>query len=78
MSTTIRLNDKRVQSAEVAPSDEFDQLEKDRIQGKLSQKVTKAAYRYETSQTHSGLLDRVGTDSSRQVGHFRDGEFVPA
>lgn len=66
------------QSVSVAPDSVFDQLEKDRQQGILSQKVTKAAYRYETSQTHSGLLDRVGTDSSRLVGHFRDGEFVPA
>ena len=65
------------QSVPVPSDSVFDQLEKDRQQGALSQKVTKAAYRYEVSQSHPGLLDRVELNGTRQTGHFRDGEFVP-
>jgi len=65
------------QSVSVASDSVFEQLEKDRQQGTLSQKVTRANYRYEASLTHPGLLDRVELNGTRQTGHFRDGEFVP-
>lgn len=66
------------QSASVASDSVFEQLEKNRQQGTLGQKVTRAKYRFEASQSHPGLLDRVESDGSRQTGHFLDGEFVPA
>ena len=65
------------QSVSVASDNVFDQLEEDRQQGTLSQKIAKTNYRYEASQTRPGLLDRVELNGTRQTGHFRDGEFVP-
>ena len=64
------------QSVSVTPDSVFEQLEQYRTQGTLNQKISKTQYRYESSQTHPGLLDRVESDGTRQTGHFRNGEFI--
>ncbi len=64
-------------SIEVPPHNVFDALERDRAQGTLKNKVTKAKVLYEASQSQPGLLDRVHTDGTRETGHFRNGEFTP-
>ncbi|MFT5218995.1 MAG: hypothetical protein ACI9LO_001464 [Planctomycetota bacterium] len=63
-------------SVVVPAADVFEQLENNRNDGKLSQKIPAALYRFEASQTRPGLLDRVAADGSRQSGHFRNGEFM--
>ncbi len=63
-------------SVAVPPNDVFDALERDRAQGTLKNKVTKAKVWYEASQGRPGRLDRVHTDGTRETGHFRNGEFT--
>lgn len=77
MQGIAQVNISLPESVSVVPGSIFEQLENDRQQGTLSQKIKKTAYCYETSQTRPGLLDRVEADGSRQTGHFRNGEFIP-
>ena len=78
MQGVAQINITTPESIPVVPSKVFDQLEQDRKQKVLNQKVSNAPFRYETSQTHPGQLDRIAADGSKQTGHFRNGEFVPA
>ncbi len=64
-------------SAPVNPNEVFAAVEQARTDGSLHQAVSQARERYEASQTHPGLLDRVLPDGHRETGHFRDGKFVP-
>jgi hypothetical protein len=54
----------------------FGDLEKDRIKGVLSQKVTSAKIYYEASLSKEGYLDRVNSATGeRQTGQFENGMF---
>ncbi|MEN8180656.1 MAG: hypothetical protein ABFS39_18825 [Pseudomonadota bacterium] len=64
-------------SAPVDPDKVFAAVEQSRSDGSLHQAVSQARERYEASQTHPGLLDRVLPDGQRETGHFQNGEFVP-
>ncbi len=54
----------------------FGDLEKDRIKGVLSQKVTSAKIYYEASLSKVGYLDKVNSATGeRQTGQFENGMF---
>ncbi|WP_240910152.1 ParD-like family protein [Desulfopila sp. IMCC35008] len=54
----------------------FNNLENDRRNGLLAEKVTGAKVYYEASLEHPGYLDRVDSiTKERQTGSFKNGEF---
>ena len=54
----------------------FNDLETDRSNGHLTEKVTTAKIYYEASLEHPGFLDRVNSHTGdRQTGSFKNGEF---
>jgi len=57
--------------------DVFNTVEQMQKMGQLSQKVSHAPVRYESSLTVPGLLDRVLADGSRDTGRFQNGYFIP-
>ncbi len=73
-----RLQVKSAPSTPVEPDEVFEALERDRANERLSALVTRASVYYEASRTQPGLLDRVRPDGTRETGHFRSGEFIPA
>lgn len=60
----------------IAPDDLFAEVSQLRESGKLSRKVSQAQVRYDSSQSHPGLLDQVDADGRRIPGHFVQGQFV--
>lgn len=55
--------------------DVFAELEERRP--KLADQVTEARVRYQASQAHPGLLERIDPGGRVTVGQFEDGEFQP-
>lgn len=56
----------------------FGSLEAMRSSGALSQTVTTADTKYHASPTHTGYLERINADGSRDVGMFKGGKFKVA
>lgn len=66
-----------VQSIAIDPDGVFNDLENDRKNGSLTQKVTSARIYYEASQSREGFLDKVDSITGRrQTGQFENGKFV--
>ena len=65
-------------SMPIDPSKVFAAVEQARADGNLHHNVSQAQVRYEVSRTRPGMLDRVLPDGQREIGHFCNGEFVPA
>lgn len=64
------------QTRDVSSDVLFGDLEKDRMKGVLSQKVTSAKIYYEASLSKEGYLDRVNSATGeRQTGQFENGMF---
>ena len=53
----------------------FSRVEAESASGYLSEKVTNAAVSYEADVARPGVLIRINSDGSRDVGHFRNGKF---
>jgi hypothetical protein len=67
---------KPLQSNSIDTDDIFNDLERDRKLGTLSQKVTSARIYYEASLCKEGYLDKVDSvTGKRETGRFEDGEF---
>lgn len=64
-------------SAPIDPAAVFAEVDRTRADGSLQQAVSQAQVRYEASQRHPGLLDRIAPDGRRESGQFRAGEFIP-
>ena len=65
-----------VQNTVIDSDSIFDDLENDRVSGRLSQKVTSARVYYEASQECPGYLDRVDSATGeRKTGAFENGKF---
>ena len=71
-----RLRVEPVVGSPVAPNAVFAAVESDRTSGRLSGKVTNAAFRYQASVTHPGYLERIDKNGVRTLGLFRDGVFI--
>ncbi len=56
----------------------FAAADRQRADGGLAQRVTRAGVRYEASRARPGLLERITADGRRQTGRFVNGEFIPA
>ena len=78
MQGFARVQVKHNPSVPVNPDEVFAAVEQARQDGSLSRAVNRAQVRYEASQTHPGMLDRVLSNGHRDTGHFRHGEFSPA
>ncbi len=74
---TIKLEVARaVQSIPVNSDHIFNDLESDRANGVMAEKITSAKIYYEASLEHPGYLDRVNSvTQKRQAGSFEKGEF---
>jgi hypothetical protein len=65
-------------SVNVDPDGILAQIERDRSDGTLSEKVTSAPIYYEASTKHPGCVDRVdSTTKERVTGFIEKGEFKP-
>ncbi len=65
-----------VQTGGVSSDALFEDLEKDRAEGVLSQKVTSAKIYYEANPSKKGYLDRFNSvTGERQTGQFKNGVF---
>ena len=53
----------------------FGSMESMRKSGALSQAVTAAETKYQASPSHSGYLERINEDGSRDIGMFKGGKF---
>jgi len=62
----------------IDPDDVFNLLEAQRQQGILAQTVTGSAFKYQSSLTQPGYLERIEQNGNFLVGQFENGEFVPA
>ena len=65
-----------VYSEPVSPDEVFQELELDRVNGNLPQKVTGSAISYQVSLAHPGYLEQIGRDGSITIGRFSEGEFI--
>jgi len=60
----------------IEPETVLNELEKDRAKGFSGKPVTSAAFYFEASVSHPGLLDKVDTvTGERQTGRFQNGSF---
>ncbi len=74
-----RLKLEDVESPVVSPEEVFDDLQTRIEQGRISDRLTAAAFYFEASKSRPGLLDRVDTATgSRQTGQFKGGKFTSA
>lgn len=74
---TVRLLIEPVQTEAVDPDALFAQLDADRANGALSQRVTGCEVRYQASTAQPGWLEQIRADGSRVVGRFEGGTFQP-
>lgn len=66
-------------SGEVDPDDIFAELEQVESSDLADRMAEHSAVRYQASEQHPGLLERIDTGSGRtSLGYFLNGEFVPA
>ncbi|MDM8536740.1 hypothetical protein QUF70_08305 [Desulfobacterales bacterium HSG17] len=64
------------QTKGISTDEIFGNLEKDRIKGMLSQKITSSKIYYEASLSKKGYLDQINsTTGERQTGQFENGMF---
>ncbi len=78
LSGLIRLKTEPVVSNRVDSKAVFQALEEDRKTGKLSESVTHATVRYQASNEHPGLLEKIEPDGSIIIGQFENGQFIEA
>jgi hypothetical protein len=65
-----------IQAKTIESNDVFSDLENDRRNGTISQKVTSARIYFEASQSNPGCLEKIDSATGkRQVGVFEDGNF---
>jgi hypothetical protein len=65
-----------IQPKTIESNDVFSDLENDRRNGTISQKVTSARIYYEASQSNPGCLEKIDSATGkRQIGVFEDGNF---
>ncbi|GFO71316.1 hypothetical protein BJAS_P0709 [Bathymodiolus japonicus methanotrophic gill symbiont] len=62
----------------VDPDDVFNLLEAQQQQGALTQAVTGSAFKYQSSLTQPGYLERIDQHGNVLVGQFENGEFISA
>lgn len=66
-----------VRGKPVDPESIFAAVERARESGDLARQVTGSPVRYQASESHPGLLERIDENGLVEVGQFRNGEFVP-
>ena len=74
---TVRLLIEPVQVEAIDPDALFAELDADRANGSLSQRITGSDVRYQASAAHPGWLEQICADGSRVVGRFESGIFQP-
>lgn len=72
-----RINVEPVYGIPVDPVKVFKTLKKNRRNGTLSERVTSAAIRYQTSSSHPGYLERIDRQGNIATGQFQNGQFIP-
>ncbi|WP_043320043.1 hypothetical protein [Microbulbifer sp. HZ11] len=61
----------------INPDSVFSAVESARNSGDLSNLVSKAAVRYQSSVTRPGCIERIDTEGKKTIGSFHDGKFIP-
>ncbi len=72
-----RLHIESIDSAPIYPDAVFSEVERARASGKLSERVTASAVRYQASRTYPGLLEQIAPNGTITVGTFHNGQFHP-
>jgi len=75
-SGLAKLTVEKVNAVAVDPGDVFNQLERQRISGELSHKVTSTSFKYQASKERPGLLEQVDDEGNHTLGNFNNGKFV--
>jgi len=71
-----RLHVEPVHGHALNPDLVFQNLEREREQGTLPDKVTRSPVKYQASSAHPGYLERVDENGHVTVGQFSGGEFI--
>lgn len=66
-----------VKSAYIDSGEVFAALDRDRVNGMLTQAVSTSQVRYQASLSHPGWLEQVHANGDRIIGRFTEGAFVP-
>jgi hypothetical protein len=61
----------------VEPDEVLAAIDTIRRSGELTERVCESRVRYQSAPRHPGLLERIDPEGSRELGTFRNGEFVP-
>ena len=71
-----KLNVEPVISPRINPDTVFGNLERQRKDSVLPDKVTSACTRYQVSSANPGWLEAIGVNGEVTVGQFKNGEFI--
>lgn len=77
-SGLARIHVEAVKGNPVNPDAVFMAVDQARESGELANQVTTSKMKYQASENHPGMLERIDEFGNVQVGHFKHGEFVPA
>jgi len=66
------MNNKRI-----VPEDVFEDLERSRRDGSLSQSVTKSQIKYQACLTYPGYIEHIDEHNNVTIGKWKNGIFIP-
>ncbi len=72
----VRVQVEPVYGQAINPELVFQNLERERKQGTLADKITTSAIKYQASSTHPGYLDRIDENNCITTGQFKEGKFI--
>ena len=73
----VRIQVEPVYGKAIDPEQVFENLERERKQDSLSDKVTRSSIKYQASSDYPGYLERINENNDISIGQFKDGKFIP-
>ena len=72
----VRIQVEPVYGHSIKPELVFQNLDREREQGTLPDKVTRSPVKYQASSAQPGYLERIDENGRVTVGQFKEGEFI--
>ena len=72
----VRVQVEPVYGQAINPELVFQNLERERKQGTLADKITTSAIKYQASNAHPGYLERIDENNCTTIGQFKEGKFI--
>jgi len=72
----VRVQVEPVYGQTINPELVFQNLERERKQGALADKVTTNPIKYQASSAHPGYLERIDENNRITIGQFKEGKFI--